>query len=202
MEVLAVHPANPPARAIARAVRRILDHGLIALASDSGYLLAWSIGDREARERVLRLRQLDPRHPFTLLCADLKQLGQWARVDDPAFRFIKARTPGPYTFILPPSARAPKHLTHGRQRSVGVRISPHAVPRALLAQLSEPLASSSLNLPGAALEDPGEIVDALNGRVDLLLDSGYCPRLETTVVDLTGDYPETRRIGAGAVDWT
>lgn len=196
---LDVHPANPQPRAIAQAVQVLRDGGLVAYPTDSGFALGCRMGDKDALERIRRLRDLDERHHFTLVVSEFAQLGQWVQMDNWAFRAVKAATPGPYTFILPATRELPRAMLHPRKKTVGVRIPDHVTARALLAALDEPLTSSSLILPGATdpMTDGWTIADELGHDVDLVLDSGDASTGATTVVDLTGDLPEVLRAGLG-----
>lgn len=196
---LDVHPANPQPRAIAQAVQVLRDGGLVAYPTDSGFALGCRMGDKDALERIRRLRDLDERHHFTLVVSEFAQLGQWVQMDNWAFRAVKAATPGPYTFILPATRELPRAMLHPKKKTVGVRIPDHVTARALLAALDEPLTSSSLILPGATdpMTDGWTIAEELGQDVDLVLDSGDAGTGATTVVDLTGDLPEVLRTGQG-----
>lgn len=196
---LELHPDNPQPRLIAQAVKRLNEGGLIAYPTDSGYAFGWRQSAQAAQERVMRLRGLDSRHNFTLICRHLSEVGTYARMHDAAFRLIRSLTPGPYTFLLPASAHLPRHLKQAKKRSVGVRIPDHRVALALVEGLGEPLCSSSLILPDEDMA--GWEVDDLFSRVardvDLFLDSGFCGNTPTTVLDLTGDTPVLVRQGKG-----
>lgn len=196
---LDVHPANPQPRALAQAVAVIRDGGLVAYPTDSGFALGCAMGNRDALDRIRRLRQLDDRHHFTLVVSDFAQLGQWVEMDNWQFRAIKAATPGPYTFILKATKELPKAMLHPKKKTVGVRIPDHVTARALLAELGEPLTSSSLILPGQdePLTDGWTIADDLGHEVDLVLDSGDVGTGPTTVVDFTADDVVVVRHGAG-----
>ncbi len=143
-----VHPVDPQPRAIAQAVQILRDGGLIAYPTDSCFALGCSLDNPEGKDRILRIRGLDERHHFTLVCADFAQLGQFAQLDNSVFRAVKAHTPGPYTFILPATREVPRRLLHPKKRTVGVRIPDHPVVRGLLRALGEPILSSTLLLPG------------------------------------------------------
>lgn len=198
---LDVHPVDPQPRAIAQAVDALREGGLIAYPTDSGYALGAMMGNQAARARILEVRRLDERHHFTLVCRDFAQLGQLVHVDNHVFRAVKAATPGPYTFILPATHEVPRRLLHAKKRTVGVRIPEHPVVRALLAELGEPLLSSTLILPGesAPMTDGWEVKERLDHVVDVVIDSGECGSEPTTVVDFTADPAgEVVRQGAGA----
>ena len=196
---LDLHPVNPQPRLLAQVVEALRDDALIAYPTDSGYALGCQLGNRAGRDRILRIRQLDERHHFTLMCKDFAQLGQFVHVDNSAFRAIKAATPGPYTFILPATGEVPRRLMHPKKRTVGVRITDHPVVCALLDQLGEPLLTSTLVLPG---EDEArtmgwEIKEDLDHEVDVVVEAGETSAEPTTVVDWSAGYPEVLRVGAG-----
>ncbi|QGN57321.1 L-threonylcarbamoyladenylate synthase [Nostocoides sp. HKS02] len=196
---LDVHPVDPQPRAIAQAVELVRGGGLLAYPTDSGYALGCALGNQEGKDRIVRIRQLDARHHFTLVCRDFAQLGQLVHIDNSVFRAIKAATPGSYTFILPATKDVPRRLLHPKKKTVGVRIPDHPVVQALLAELGEPLLSSTLILPGE--EDPmteGWLVkEELDHQVDAVIDSGECGIEPTTVVDFADGAPEVVRRGAG-----
>ena len=194
-----VHPVDPQRRAIGQIVDLIRDGGLVAYPTDSCYALGCQLGDREGIDRIRTIRKLDDRHHFTLVCRDFAQLGQFVHVSNAVFRAVKAATPGSYTFILPATKEVPRRLLHPRKKTVGVRIPAHVVAQAILAELGEPLLSSTLLLPGPRrAADPG-LGDQGRARhgVDAVVDSGDCGTEPTTVVDLSGDEPEIVRYGAG-----
>ena len=194
-----VHPDNPQPRAIAQLVQLVRGGGLIAYPTDSCYALGIRLGNAEGLERIRTIRKLDDKHHFTLICSDFAQLGQFVQVSNAVFRAVKASTPGSYTFILPATQEVPKRLLHPKKKTVGVRIPKHVVTQALLAELGEPLLSSTLLLPGA--DDPPtqgwEIKELLDHQVDAVVDSGECGLEPTTVVDLSGEEPVVVRRGAG-----
>ena len=196
---LDVHPVDPQPRVIAQAVELVREGGLLAYPTDSGYALGCALGNQEGKDRIVRIRQLDARHHFTLVCRDFAQLGQLVHIDNSVFRAIKAATPGSYTFILPATKDVPRRLLHPKKKTVGVRIPDHPVVQALLAELGEPLLSSTLILPGE--EDPmteGWLVkEELDHQVDAVIDSGECGTEPTTVVDFADGAPEVVRRGAG-----
>ncbi|WP_049573128.1 L-threonylcarbamoyladenylate synthase [Streptomyces sp. SBT349] len=194
-----VHPENPQRRAIDQVVQIINSGGLIVYPTDSCYALGCRLGDSAGVDRIRAIRKLDDRHHFTLVCRDLTQLGQFARIDNTAFRAVRAATPGSYTFILPASKEAPRRLLHPKRRTIGVRIPDHPVVQALLAELDEPLLSSTLLLPDQeeALTQGWEIKERLDHVVDAVLDSGDCGTVPTTVVDFSQGDPEIIRRGTG-----
>lgn len=195
----AVHPVDPQPRSINQLVAILRDDGLVAYPTDSCYALGIQLGNRSGLERIRRLRQLDDRHHFTLVCRDFSQLGQLAQLSNAAFRAVKAATPGPYTFILPATPEVPKRLMHPKKRTVGVRIPEHPVVRSLLEAMGEPILSSTLLLPGdeEPLTDGWQIKERLDHEVDAVVDSGECGAEPTTVVDYSEDVPEVVRVGAG-----
>ncbi|MCW2613859.1 MAG: Translation factor Sua5 [Frankiales bacterium] len=196
---LDVHPQDPQPRLIAQAVALLRDDALIAYPTDSCYALGCRLDSPNGADRIRRIRRLDDKHHFTLVCSDFAQLGQFVHLDNAAFRSIKAATPGPYTFILSATREVPKRLAHLKKRTVGVRIPDHPVVRALLRELGEPLLSSTLLLPGAdePMTDGWSIKEELDAVVDAVLDSGDCGTEPTTVVDWTEGAPEVVRLGAG-----
>jgi tRNA threonylcarbamoyl adenosine modification protein (Sua5/YciO/YrdC/YwlC family) len=194
-----VHPVDPQPHSIAQVVALLREDALIAYPTDSCYALGCQMGNPSGAERIRRLRNLDDRHHFTLVCADFAQLGQLVHLDNKAFRSIKAVTPGPYTFILPATGDVPRRLAHPKKRTVGVRIPDHPVVRELLRALGEPLVSSTLMLPDAdePMTDGWQIQDELGESIDAVLDSGGCGKDLTTVVDWSSGYPEVVRVGMG-----
>jgi tRNA threonylcarbamoyl adenosine modification protein (Sua5/YciO/YrdC/YwlC family) len=199
---LDVHPVNPQPRLVTQIVEALRDDALIAYPTDSGYALGCQLGNRDGRDRILRIRQLDDRHHFTLMCKDFAQLGQFVHIDNSAFRAIKAATPGPYTFILPATGEVPRQLMHPKKRTVGVRIPDHVVVCALLEELGEPILTSTLILPGEeeARTLGWEIKEELDHQVDIVVEAGETSGEPTTVVDWSEGYPEIVRVGAGDAD--
>ena len=193
------HPANPQPRLIRRAVEIIRGGGVIAYPTDSSYALGCAIGEKAPLERIRRIRKVGDEHNFTLVCNDLSELSVYAAVDNDAFRLLKRFTPGPYTFILAATREVPRRLQHPRRRSIGLRVPDYPIVSALLAQLSEPLMSSTLILPGErrALNDAEEIRARLEHEIDLVIDGGPCDALPTSVVDLASGAPQVRREGKG-----
>ena len=196
-----LHPLNPQARLLRRAADIVRAGGVIAYPTDSCYALGCHIGDKNALERVRRIRQADRHHHFTLMCRNLADVGRFAKLATWQFRLIKACTPGPYTFLLPATAETPRRLQHERRRTIGIRIPAHAVPLLLLAELGEPLMSSTLMLPGdeLPLTDGAEIRTRLEHEIDAVLDGGNCGVEPTTVVDLAVSPPVVLRVGKGPV---
>ena len=194
-----VHPVNPQPRAISQVSQLLRDDALIVYPTDSCYALGCQLGNRAGLDRIRAIRQLDDKHHFTLVCADFSQLGQLVQIDNAVFRLIKSTTPGRYTFILPATKEVPRRVLHPKKRTIGVRIPDHVVTQALLAELGEPLLSSTLLLPGEEqpMTQGWEIKDILDASVDAVLDSGDCGSEPTTVVDLSLGEPEIVRYGAG-----
>jgi tRNA threonylcarbamoyl adenosine modification protein (Sua5/YciO/YrdC/YwlC family) len=196
-----VHPANPQPRAIRQVADIVRQDGLIAYPTDSCFALGCRMGNKDGLDRIREIRHLDDRHHFTLMCHDFAQLGQFVQINNASFRLVKASTPGPYTFILPATKEVPRRLLHPKKKTVGVRIPEHVVVQALLAELGEPLVSSTLLLPGS--EEPmtsgWEIKELLDHAVDAVLDSGECGTEPSTVIDLSDGEPEIIRVGAGDV---
>jgi tRNA threonylcarbamoyl adenosine modification protein (Sua5/YciO/YrdC/YwlC family) len=194
-----LHPENPQARLVTQVVEALRDNALIAYPTDSGYALGCQLGNHEGRDRILRIRDLDERHHFTLMCKDFAQLGQFVHVSNAAFRAVRAATPGPYTFILPATGEVPRRLMHPKKKTVGVRIPDHVVDCAILEELGEPILTSTLILPGEteARTLGWEIKEELDHQVDLVIDAGEVIDQPTTVIDWSGDQPEIVREGAG-----
>ena len=194
-----IHPDNPQGRLIAQAVAILQKGGVIIYPTDSCYALGCHIGDKAAADQIRRIRRLDEKHDFTLMCRDLSEIGLYAKLDNPAFRLIRAVTPGPYTFILEATKELPRRLLTPKRKTIGVRIADDAIVRDLLNVLGEPIISTTLMLPGDEypMMDPYEMRDVLGTQVDLIIDGGYRGMEPTTVVDMTGDTPEILRVGLG-----
>jgi tRNA threonylcarbamoyl adenosine modification protein (Sua5/YciO/YrdC/YwlC family) len=197
-----IHPDNPQVRLLRQAASIVRDGGLIAYPTDSCYALGCQLGNKDAAERIRRIRQLDAGHHFTLVCNGLTELGRYARVDNRQFRLLKAATPGSYTFILEASREVPKRMMHPKRSTIGLRVPEHRIVSALLEELGEPLLSASLLLPGdvTPINDALEIRERLERDVELVLDGGPCGIEMTTVIDLTQDPPEIVRQGRGSAD--
>jgi tRNA threonylcarbamoyl adenosine modification protein (Sua5/YciO/YrdC/YwlC family) len=194
-----IHPANPQRRAIAAVADIVRGGGVIAYPTDSCYALGCQLGNRDGFARIRSIRHLGERHHLTLVCQDFAQLGQFVFVPNPVFRAIKSATPGSYTFIVPATKEVPRRLQHPGRKTVGVRIPRHVATQALLAELGEPLVSSTLLLPGhdEPMIQGWEINEELGDAVDAVLDSGDCGTEPTTVIDFSGSEPEIVRRGAG-----
>lgn len=200
-QYFSVHPKNPQPRLIKRAAEIIRDGGVIVYPTDSCYALGCHIGDKAAMQRIRSIRAVDERHHLTLVCRDLSELATYARVDNSQFRLLKNATPGSYVFILEATRELPKRLQHPKRRTIGLRIPDHPVVDALLAELGEPILSSTLLLPGDEQPetDASNIRERLEHLVDLVLDGGSCGLEPSTVVDLTGPEPVVTRAGKGAL---
>lgn len=196
-----IHPDNPQARLIKQAADIVRKGGIVVYPTDSAYAIGCHIGDKKALERIRRIRQLDDKHNFTLVCRDLSELATFARVDNTQYRLLKACTPGPYTFILKATAEVPRRLMHQKRKTIGLRVPENPTAQALLAELNEPLMSVTLIMPGDAdpLIDPYDIRTLLEHDVDLVIDGGYCGLEMTTVIDLADDDPVLVRQGKGDV---
>lgn len=196
---LDIHPVDPQPRLIQQVARVLQEGGLAAFPTDACYTLGARLGDTEAKRRIIDIRRLDDRHHFTLMCADFAQLGQFVQLDNAVFRAVKATTPGSYTFILPATREVPRRLLHPKKKTVGVRIPDSALAHALLAEMGEPLLTSTLLLPGE--EEPlgygWEVKERLDHLVDVVIDGDQTGCEPTTVVDLSEGYAEVVRVGAG-----
>ncbi|AMD01501.1 MULTISPECIES: L-threonylcarbamoyladenylate synthase [Halomonas] len=194
-----LHPENPQKRLIDQAIQIIRDGGVVAYPTDSGYALGCHLGDKKAVERIKRLRSLDDKHNFTLVCSDLSEIGTYAKVDNAVFRLLKAHTPGAYTFILNATNEVPRLLLHPKRRSIGVRVPDHRITHALLDALGEPLMSVTLIPVGEELPmtDAEEIRDRFGNQLDLIIDGGACHLEATSVVDLRELPPTIVREGRG-----
>ncbi len=198
-QFFAVHPENPQARLIHQAAQIIRAGGVVVYPTDTAYALGCHLGDKAALERIRRIRQLDERHLFSLVCKDLSELATYARVDNRAFRQLKAHTPGPFTFILEATKEVPRRLHVDKRRQIGLRVPDNAILQALLAELGEPMINATLILPGDdyPLMDPHDMRTYLEHQVDLIIDGGFVGMQESTVIDLTGELPQLVRAGAG-----
>jgi tRNA threonylcarbamoyl adenosine modification protein (Sua5/YciO/YrdC/YwlC family) len=201
-QFFSLHPEQPQARLIRQAAEIIRAGGVVVLPTDSAYALTCQVGDAALLERVRRIRGVDDRHHFTLLCRDLSEIGTYARVDNSQYRLLKATTPGPYTFILEGTKELPRRVLHPKRKTIGLRVPEHAVVAALLAELDGPLLSSTLILPGEDLPmtDAEDIRDRLGKQVELVIEAGYCGPEATTVIDLTSGSPELVRAGRGPLE--
>jgi tRNA threonylcarbamoyl adenosine modification protein (Sua5/YciO/YrdC/YwlC family) len=194
-----IHPTDPQQRLIAEVVAAIRAGGLIAYPTDSSYAFGCHIGDKRAMDRIRRIRKTDKHHNFTLVCSDLSEISLYARVENWAYRLIKSLTPGPYTFILPATREVPKRLQHPKRRTIGLRVPDHAIVRAMLVALGEPIMSSTLLLPGddIPLTDAQDIQEKIGSQIDLIIDGGTTGIEPSTVLDLSGGSVEVLRQGLG-----
>ena len=201
-QFFSLHPEQPQPRLVRQAAEIIRTGGLVVLPTDSAYALVCSTGDASLLDRIRKIRGVDDRHHFTLMCRDLSEIGTYARVDNSQYRLLKATTPGPYTFILEGTKELPRRLLHPKRKTIGLRVPEHAVVSALLAELDGPMLSSTLILPGEDLPmtDAEEIRDRLGKLVDLVIEAGYCGPEATTVIDLTSGSPELIRAGRGPLE--
>jgi tRNA threonylcarbamoyl adenosine modification protein (Sua5/YciO/YrdC/YwlC family) len=201
-QAFAIHPANPQARLIRRAADCVRSGGVIAYPTDTTYALGCRIGDKDAADRMRSIRALAPEHHLTLVCSEIAQAALYARMDDVRFRMIKRAGSGDYVFILPATREVPRRLQHPRRKAIGVRLTMHPVAAALIAELAEPLLSTTLHLPGDdyPINDADDIRARMTGRVDLILDAGPCGMEPSTVVDLTGEEFMVVRSGKGPID--
>ncbi len=196
-----IHPDNPQARLVRQAVDIIRAGGVIVYPTDSAYALGCHIGDKSALDRIRRIRRLDTRHNFTLVCRDLSEIATYAKVNNTVYRLLRHCTPGPYTFILKATSELPRRLQNPKRKTIGLRVPENAIASAILQDLGEPLMSVSLIMPGDDLPliDPYEIRDLLEHDVDLVIDGGWCGMEPTTVVDLVDETPVILRAGKGDV---
>lgn len=198
-QTLEIHPQNPEPRLIRQAADILLSGGVIIYPTDSTYALACHIGDKNALEKIRRIRQLSDKHNFTLMCRDLSEISSYARVSNSAYRLLKAYTPGPYTFILEATAEVPRRLMHPKRKTIGLRIPDHPVSLALLEALGEPVMSTSLILPDEEhpLSEIYDIEEKMGKLVDLIIESGACGIEPSTVIDLVDGVPQVIRVGKG-----
>ena len=194
-----VHPNNPQPRLLKQAAALLTQGGVLAVPTDSSYALACQLDDKAAADQLRRIRQVDDKHHLTLLCRDLRELANYARVDNAQFRLLKNATPGPFTFILEASKEVPRRVSHPQRKTIGLRVPEHPALQALLEVHGAPLLATTLILPGETepLNDPEEILERLEKQIAGVIDSGACPLEPTTVVDLSGDAPEVLRRGRG-----
>lgn len=197
-----IHPDNPQGRLIHRAVEIIREGGVIVYPTDSSYALGCHIDDKAAMERIARIRQMSKSHNFTLICRDLAEISTYAKVDNQAYRLMKSLTPGPYTFIFKATREVPKRLWNPKRKSIGIRVPDNPIVQALLAELGEPMMSSTLILPDndRPLNDAETIREVLEHHVDLIIDGGHCHLEPTTVLDLSEGGLQVLRQGLGSIE--
>lgn len=198
-QFFSLHPELPQPRLIRQAAEIMRAGGLVAFPTDSAYALGGITGDPDLLQRIRRLRGVDERHNFTLMCRDLSEIAKYAKVDNTQYRLLKAVTPGPYTFILEGTKELPRRVLHPKRKTIGLRVPEHPVVAALLQELDEPILTSTLLLPGDdfPLTDPEEIRDRLERQIELVIEAGYCGPEATTVIDLTSGAPVLIRAGRG-----
>jgi len=194
-----IHPDNPQLRLIQKSVEMIRNGAVIAYPTDSAYALGCHIGDKKALDTIRAIRKVDDKHNFTLVCRDLSEIATYAKVDNAVYRFLNAHTPGAYTYILKATREVPKRLSHPRRRTIGIRVPDHKIVHALLAQLDEPIMSTTLILPNKEhpMTEAFDIRDTLEHQLDLVIDGGHCGLEPTTVIDLTEHQPKIIREGCG-----
>ncbi|MFZ4538354.1 L-threonylcarbamoyladenylate synthase [Propionivibrio sp.] len=199
---LLIHPDDPQPRLLIQAADAVRHGGVVAIPTDSCYALGCRLGDKDAVERIRQIRAVDERHHLTLMCRDLSEIAQFARVDNTQYRLLKATTPGSYTFILEGTKELPRRVLHPKRKTIGLRVPAHKVALALLEELGEPLLTSTLILPGddAPLTEGWEIQDRLDDLIELILDGGHCGTEPTTVIDLTSLPPILIRAGRGSLE--
>jgi tRNA threonylcarbamoyl adenosine modification protein (Sua5/YciO/YrdC/YwlC family) len=199
---LSIHPNDPQQRLLAQAAEIMRAGGVAAMPTDCCYALGCRLGDKDAVERIRRIRALDDRHYLTLMCRDLSEIGQFARVDNAQYRLLKAVTPGSYVFILEGTRELPRRLLHPKRKTIGLRVPDHRTALALLAELGEPLLTTTLILPGdeEPLTEAWEIQDRLDGEIELIIDGGYCGTTPTSMIDLSNSLPTLVRAGRGPLE--
>ena len=198
---LRVHPDNPQARLISQAVERIRAGDVIVYPTDAAYAIGCQIGNKNAMERIAQIRDLGAKHQYAIICADLSDIATYAKVDNAMYRLLKHNTPAVTTYILPATSEVPKRLMHPKKRTIGLRVPSNPVCQMLLKELGEPLLTSTLILPGHTepLDDPYDIEQQLEKRIDVFIDSGLGTLTTTSIVDLSGDHPVVIRQGVGNV---
>lgn len=198
-EIVSIHPENPQQRLISKVVDCLHHGGIVAYPTDSVYALGCHIGDKQAMDRIRAIRKLDKHHNFTLMCKDLSELANYARVDNTAYRALKATTPGAFTFVLKASSEVPRRLMHPKRKTIGIRVPQSNIVISMLDSLQEPMMSVTLMMPEDEypMTDAYEINQVLGSQLDMVIDGGYCGMEPTTVIDMTDDVPVLLRQGAG-----
>jgi tRNA threonylcarbamoyl adenosine modification protein (Sua5/YciO/YrdC/YwlC family) len=198
-QFLEIHPENPQLRLIHQAVEIIRRGGVIVYPTESSYAIGCHLDDKQALDKIRRIRQLDDKHNFTLVCKDLTQVSNFTKIGNDAFRLIKTLTPGPFTFLLPATREVPRRLQHPKKKTIGIRIPSHPVAQLLVRELDEPFFSASLIMPGQelALTDPYEIRQMLDHELDLIIDSGIIESEQTTIIEISAEGTEIIRQGKG-----
>lgn len=202
-QLFAIHPENPQKRLIQQAVEIIKKGGLIVYPTDCAYAIGCHLGDKTAVDRIKKIRKLDDKHNFTLVCRDLSEIGNYAKVNNQQYRILKNCTPGAYTFILKATSEVPKRLLHPKRKTIGIRVPDCNIALELMRALGEPIMSTSLILPGESdpLTDPYDIREILQHEIDLVVDGGFCGMEATSVINLVEDVPEIIRAGAGDISF-
>ena len=200
-ELISIHPTDPQARLVRQAAEIIRHGGLAAFPTDSAYALGGQVGNAALLDRIRHIRGVDDRHHFTLMCRDLSEIATYARVDNAQYRLLKATTPGAYTFILEGTKELPRRVLHPKRKTIGLRVPDHPLVLALLAELDQPILSSTLSLPGETqpMTDAGEIDNQLGGLLDVIIDCGPCGAGATTMINLVSGVPELIRVGKGSL---
>lgn len=198
-QIFRIHPETPQKRLIKQAADCIRKGGVVVYPTDAAYAVGCALENKQGLERIVRLRQLDDKHQFTILCRDLSELATYATVDNWAFRLLKAHTPGPYTFVLKATSEVPRRLMHPKRKTLGLRVPENPVVLALLDELGQPIMNTTLKMPQDEypMIDPEEIYERVGSQVDLVLDGGWGEMETTTVVDLEEDVPVIIRLGKG-----
>ncbi|MEM6999825.1 MAG: L-threonylcarbamoyladenylate synthase [Pseudomonadota bacterium] len=199
---LEIHPTHPQARRVGQVAELLRGGGVVVYPTDTAYALACHLGDKAALDRIVRLRQLDKKHQFTLACRDLSELGVYARVDNAGYRLLRRLTPGPYTFVMKATRDVPRRLLHPKRKTIGLRVPDNVIAREILEGVGEPLMTTTMQLPGQdeALGDPYDIFEAVGRQVDLVVDGGILGTDVSTVLDLTDGAPQIIRQGLGELD--
>ncbi len=194
-----VHPENPQLRLLKQAAQLLHNGGVLAIPTDSSYALVCHLDDKTAAENLRRIRGVDDKHLLTLLCRDLSELANYARVDNRQYRLLKLGTPGPFTFVLEATKEVPRRVSHPARRTIGLRVPTHRVAQQLLSELGQPLLATTLIPPGESepLNDAEEILARYDKLIQGVVDAGACAMEPTTVIDLTGDEPALVRAGRG-----
>lgn len=198
-QYLEIHPDNPQSRLIKQAAELIHQGGVVVLPTDACYVLVCQLDDKEAVRRIRQIRAIDEKHHLTMLCRDLSEIAQYAKIDNQQYRLLKLATPGAFTFILEATKEVPRRLSHPSRKTIGLRVPNNPIAQTLLAEVGQPLISTTLKLPGdeEALTEVDDMQDQLKKQVDLILDGGVCYIEPTTVIDLTQGVPEVLRLGKG-----
>jgi tRNA threonylcarbamoyl adenosine modification protein (Sua5/YciO/YrdC/YwlC family) len=196
-----IHPDNPQGRLVSQAVHILRQGGVIVYPTDSGYAIGCGLGEKKAMDRIISIRRVSKQHNFTLVCRDLSEIATFARVDNSAFRMLRAHTPGPFTFIFKGTKEVPKRVLNEKKKTIGIRVPDNKIALAILEELGAPIMSSTLLLPGDefAESDPDEIRDKLEHQVDLIIHGGYLGEKPTSVIDFSDDEPVVLRAGEGDV---